>query len=520
MIRINPKHITIDSNSMMLIYGTKREMMLVIVLCMLSLVNHIYWKITAFPYNPETSNHLRRATSNDADAAAVWAPYTTTSVSTTSTPSAPSLLVQTNKDATSNVSKQSKKQPEAFLARATNWKKVTAAVVVADANQTNNDSTSFRQHYENHPQPHALDARRTCLVHVGKTAGSLLSCIFKTRRSACTSSEAWERTVGQHSLLAQNVRRGQFLHLRGQFCDATKVDSFLVTTRNPIERFKSLFYYEKINRFPVVEEMKGATLEQRQTKFIAHLAKATIYLDCYADLEQLALEGLVPVRTIPSSIANMTCPQRAWAMVLGARRLGDHAWYNYEYYADVMRHKFPQPLPIMVMRNEHLAEDWDSIQEALLMAQPRRVQRRRQRQQRYDLNTTTTTFPRHESTVVDEEGAGLVVPGSLVFDQSVRIRASTKKNRQVALSPLALRHLCRALCYEIQYYKQFLQIAVNINATHYRTSLTELQSYCPDEPLHVRSCKGYKLPKFPHNSVDPAYFMGAGKLKSLHLWTT
>ncbi|KAL7575509.1 hypothetical protein ACA910_020093 [Epithemia clementina (nom. ined.)] len=311
-----------------------------------------------------------------------------------------------------------------------------------------------------------------------------------------------------NSRLSQNVQRGKYVHMRGGACHA-KVDSFLVTTRNPIQRFKSLFYYEKINKYPVWEEEVTAAkkenlqVDRRRERFVGKQTRGAIYVDCYSHLEDLAVKGLgtnITGRRVPSTVKNMTCPQRAWAMVMGARRLGTHAWFNYEYYFTDVINKY-QPMPIFALRNEHLAEDWDSIHN-LLGAPPQQ-----QPTQHLDDRNLTKQHKQDDTNP----------PGSVVFNE-MKVRVSIKKQGSgQPLSEIALQHLCQALCVEIQYYKQILQSAVNINATQYLMAMLELQHDCPNEPVHIRSCARERLPKFPRQA-EPFRLRGHGKVNSVHLW--
>ena len=56
------------------------------------------------------------------------------------------------------------------------------------------------------------------------------------------------------------------------------------------------------------------------------------------------------------------------------------------------------------------------------------------------------------------------------------------------LSNAARSNICRALCEEIQIYKQMLRLAVNINADEEQISLNELLGSCPRESREIRDC--------------------------------
>ena len=181
----------------------------------------------------------------------------------------------------------------------------------------------------------------------------------------------------------------------------------------------------------------------------------------------------------------MTCTQRAWAAAMGARRFGEHCWYNYEYYSEVMSQytgNFPR---ILVIRNEHLLEDWNSVHEMWQLA-----------------NGTSSNTSRAATTF-----------GEQLFEVKVRSSAENKADVE-PLSMEALQNLCRALCWEIQHYKRILLSAENINETQMAGAIEELQAYCPSEPSHIRKCPS--LPKFPRQA-EPAMFKGMGKINS-NIW--
>ena len=335
---------------------------------------------------------------------------------------------------------------------------------------------------DNHDS-HFLDLNRTCFIHVGKTSGSLLSCLFGVHKDACISVVSEKMThVRQTSVLSRSIQRGGFVHMGGDRC-VKGIDSFLVSLRNPIDRFESFFYYEKITHYPI----DGQPYPKSHKDFKKRLRRAPLFVDCYDHLETLAVEGLGTelTGTIPINVTKMTCPQRAWATVMGARSFGDHSWYNYEYYNEVMGRYAGNCPRILVMRNEHLLEDWDSVHEM------------------WQLANATTSNTNHTATTFGEQ----------LFE--VKVRTSAQKKTDVEpLSKEALQNLCRALCWEIQHYKRILLSAENINERQMAAAMEELQVYCPNEPSHIRKCP--LLPKFPRQA-KPKMFKGMGKIHS-NIW--
>ena len=93
---------------------------------------------------------------------------------------------------------------------------------------------------------HFLDLNRTCFIHVGKTSGSLLSCLFGVHNTACISDVTWGKMadVRQTSVLSRSIQRGGYVHMGDDHC-SDGIDSFLVSLRNPIDRFESFFLLRK-----------------------------------------------------------------------------------------------------------------------------------------------------------------------------------------------------------------------------------------------------------------------------------
>ena len=334
------------------------------------------------------------------------------------------------------------------------------------------------------PESHFLDLNRTCFIHIGKTSGSLLSCLFGVQENACISDVAWEKMadVRLTSVLSRSIQRGGYVHMAHDRCEKD-IDSFIVSLRNPIDRFQSYFYYEKglqYSNYIGQQHSKRMRIQQ-------NLLLGSLFVDCYDHLETLAVEGLGTelTGTVPINIKNMTCPQRAWAAAMGARRFGEHCWYNYEYYNEVMGQyagNFPR---ILVMRNEHLLEDWNSVHEM------------------WQLANGTTNNTNYAATTFGEQ----------LFE--VKVRTSVENKTDVEpLSKEALQNLCQALCWEIQHYKRILLFAENINETQMAGAIEELRAYCPNEPSHIRKCT--LLPKFPRQAI-PAMFIGQGKIHSF-IW--
>jgi hypothetical protein len=296
-------------------------------------------------------------------------------------------------------------------------------------NNNNNNKTSVPVlPSNNHSHPNFLVNFPLCLVHVGKAAGSSVSCGLGLIYANC------------EGMPRDKLPRTHFFHMRRNNCPSD-TQTYLVTLRNPLTRLQSWFDFEK----NIVPSRKNKQEEEQLKR-----KRGMLFTDCYSnfsDLVTVGLRPLIPRTTVAAKPDNMTCPERAWAAVLGVRAFSYHEWYNYEHYWNGMHTHagFENRSSLHVLRTEHLMEDWSTI-------------------------STEQLF------------------------RPVNRGKSTRDPWQ-ALSKEAVENLCRALCPEIQMYKRILTLADNANESQVRASVEEVQALCPSETLQVRACPG--IPTFP-----------------------
>jgi hypothetical protein len=310
-----------------------------------------------------------------------------------------------------------------------------------------------------------------CLVHIGKEAGSSVSCGLGLMYADC---EGMPRDKLPHT---------HFFHMRRNNCPTTTsrqkstatpvTRTYAVTLRNPLTRLQSWFDFEKD-----IVPTRGRNSPQAQEQI--RNQRAMLFQECYATFDRFVLDGLVQFFNNETVTAanpkEMTCPERAWAAVLGVRAFSYHEWYNYEYYWTGIQPKggflngtsedtqtssssfSPLPPIVYALRTEHLQQDWKTVSREPLF---RPVNRRKPESSSNTATNTTHTSP----TFLLEE-------------------------------PRAREQLCQALCPEMQFYKQFLLISKNLSPAQQQESLLEIQNYCPLETsLQIRDCPG--IPTFP-----------------------
>jgi hypothetical protein len=164
-----------------------------------------------------------------------------------------------------------------------------------------------------------------------------------------------------------------------------------------------------------------------------------LYIECFDTLNELGEVGLaVNEKTLNGSLT--TCQQRARWAVTGQERYAYHNYYNYGYYLNQLRQYHTNAVSkILVIRSEHLENDWKSIEHDILEGSR-------------DLN--------------------------FVFEQT---NASPKRSKDYVLSQKARQEICKWLCFEIQTYKFIIQRAINLSEDEKEISMKELNESCPKE---------------------------------------
>ena len=179
--------------------------------------------------------------------------------------------------------------------------------------------------------------------------------------------------------------------------------------------------------------------------------------------------------------------------ITGQREFSYHEWYNYEHYwtqtASYLNKKQSEssvsPPSLLVLRTEHLLEDWSNISKEVLF-----------RQVNKGIRGTHSIIPEPNiSTIHSSESSS----STKVVDTS----HNDEKARGFWIN------LCHAMCPEIQIYKQILHRANNLNTSQVKESIREVQVLCPEEPSSLRDCPG--IPQFPLIMVPRRQYMAETK---------
>lgn len=303
-----------------------------------------------------------------------------------------------------------------------------------------------------------------CLVHIGKAAGSSISCGLGLTYADC---EGMPRPA---------LPNTHYFHMRRNNCPQN-TRTFLLTLRNPLTRLRSWFDFEK--------DILPSRRNERDQMELRRM-RGMLFAECFPTFDSLVHTGLMhltgdsssttPPVVVESDPVNMTCQERAWSAVLGVREFSYHEWYNYEHYWTALQNHPARPSlrnnssGIVVVRTEHLIEDWSQLSKEPLFRQVNRGNNR---------------------AIQEHDGRQ---------HHHGRVVETSKQSSFDAFNDTFLVNLCRALCPEIQIYKQILDSAQNLNESQVHDSIREVQAWCPLEGIAVRACPD--IPTFPPMKVS------------------
>lgn len=254
--------------------------------------------------------------------------------------------------------------------------------------------------------------KQVCFVHVGKAGGSTIGCSLGFSLHCSKNGQ-----VIPNSFLP--VLTTHTFH-RGVYDCQDDAAFFLFVVRDPLARIMSAFNYDRPQED---EDVSG--------KHLFHTKE--FYLDCpFWTLEEVAQNGLLN----RNGTTSKTCRKRAKAAIIGTEQYIPHWFFNYQYYREFI----PTDAKILVIRNEHIVEDYNGIERML-------------------------------------GGRDDVMNPSLLPENNVHGKNAT----DLYLSDESKRVLCKTICNEILFYKQTLRSAANLRNKDVQLSLEELEAICPEE---------------------------------------
>lgn len=258
-----------------------------------------------------------------------------------------------------------------------------------------------------------------CFVHVGKAGGSAVGCSLGFSLH-CHGSK---QKQGQLPKLTTGV-----FHKDVYNCHDNSA-YFLFVLRDPIDRAQSAFNYER----PIRSDEDESDEYPRIKEF---------YRDCpFWTFDEMIQNGVLSPEKVSDENQDGSppdvCHTRAIGSLRGTENHASHLYYNYQYYYEAV----PQDAQILVIRNEHLIDDWNLLE---------------------------SFVGGNRSVIADVQS----IPKSNSYPHSAEDLFLSEESRVA---------LCHELCNEIQIYKSILERAANLDEMQLQVSLDELAAKCPEE---------------------------------------
>lgn len=295
-------------------------------------------------------------------------------------------------------------------------------------------------------------------VHSGKAGGSTLKCQLRGAFWYADHCDNYDEQDKDREFPVSAIARSVncYTHWDSALkCFYLQDDAhpqgndYLVNLKSPVDRIASWFTYEH-------SENHDSVYPDRDY----HCGQMTLN-SCYRDFEHfttIGLQGTQPDKSHPLKVGtNLTseeCQRWAWATVQGTVPADYHNAFNYDWYAHRMLFDSrSNNSDIFALRMEHLEHDWITLD--LMLG-------------------GTGAFP---SALAKKQNSAELKPYRI-----------SDHNTTAA----GVWNLCRALCEEIQVYKQLLTRAVNLETSDLKLSMEELTAQCPEETdLRPRQCSKY-----------------------------
>jgi hypothetical protein len=289
-------------------------------------------------------------------------------------------------------------------------------------------------------------SKQICFVHVGKAGGSTIGCMLGFNLH-CESESSSQNNDNNHDSNSTNhhdiidllpIVTTHTFHREVNDC-VDDTHYYLFTLRDPVARILSAYNYERPN-----------ATDPHAHKTTGFFPRGKLYDEChFSTLEELAQKGLLNKKKDPLAIE---CRDRAMNAIMGIRPYMAHGYYNYQYYTQFAfgnrENHFASTTPtpnnntnVLVIRNEHIANDWNKIN--ILLVGKMGI-----------LNSSN--IPKNNPTI-------------------------HKLPNEKYLSNTSKVVLCEVLCNEIQIYKSLIRSAINLNVEDMELSIQELSITCPKE---------------------------------------
>jgi len=339
---------------------------------------------------------------------------------------------------------------------------------------------------KNEKQQHRV-VRTLAFVHLGKTAGSTLTCMIgPSLKGSGKGNSRCEPSDYRPSALADSIAARFHLVPAPPIAE---YDDFLVTLRHPVARIVSWFYFLH-PQFP----------PEKRPHHIQGCDGYNALYRCYDSISALGEGRLGAIGSETESNTDqdsnhhpdpsLSCKALAKDMITGRKKCWQN-YYNYEYtYGELVRDDFQeqqqQPLQ-SPPKNETASSDH---------RHPHKNNNNKKKKTNVTIYAIRTEHLEVDWNVIDALLGGSGHPSEGVVSAP---RKNSWGNHAAAAIPVAAHdktlsvrakaYLCHLLCDEIQLYKKLLHAAVNIDARREDESLDELLQTCPEEHREVRQCR-------------------------------
>ena len=274
-------------------------------------------------------------------------------------------------------------------------------------------------------------SERICFVHVGKSGGSTVGCALGFGLHCPNNTHMVDGMLPR--------RTTNMFHADCYDCFDESA-YFLFVVRNPLERVKSAFLYERPYGVNWLKRNYPKYYERRKA----------FYIDCpfrfMEDWIQIGLLGKTGSRSSKYEVSE-ECQSIARHSIWGTRRYSEHLFFNYQFHLEGL----PEQAKVLTIRNEHLLDDWNWIEQ----------------------------YIGGETDILTPEKAKAAFP--MINKKNMTADPSTKYDPYESpkyLSEESTHALCRNLCNEIVNYKKILRQSVNLNNLQIEESISELRESC------------------------------------------
>lgn len=288
---------------------------------------------------------------------------------------------------------------------------------------------------------------RICFVHVGKSGGSTVGCAIGFGLHCKNNTKMMDGLLPR--------RTTNMFHADVYDCYDESA-YFLFVVRNPLERIKSAFLYERPYGVNWLKDNFPEYYEKRKA----------FYMDCpfrfMEDWVQIGLLGKTGSKGKEYRVSE-TCKEIARQAVWGTRHYQEHLYFNYQFHLEGL----PDNAKVLTIRNEHLMNDWNQVEQ----------------------------YIGGEKDIITHDNAQAAFPvinkKNMTKDPSVKVDPYSSPKY---LSEESVHTLCRHLCNEIVNYKKILRRSVNLNYLQIEESITELRGSCGKYADYEEGECHYKMP--------------------------